>query len=716
MDPREDVTRRPYHSRLLVEEVLRTRWEEFRQSDDRLAFYEGAHPDVSVVLVTYGRVELTLECLRRLESVQRCVELIVVDNASPDLTGELLERLSGAQVVRNSQNHGFLRGANAGAALAKAPALLFLNTDALLHPGAVETALEKLTSAVGVVGARLIYADGTLQEAGAKIFDGGTTTYPHGRELSPNHPNVLRDRSVDYCSGCFLLTRTVLFRRLGGFDERFAPGYYEDADYCIRVRHAAYDVLYAADVTVTHLEGASAKEGEREELMRRNGLVFRKLHERWRSLDRQVRVLIVDDKLPSDTEGSGYPRTIELVRACAELGYNVTLFGMNGPPNPPRAAGLPEKSVSFVAASRAGPLRAFLEANEFDLVWVSRPHNMKAASPALAGRCVVYDAEALFAMRDLLHAKLFGGDVRKAERSIQAELALGAEVAPVVSCVTEDEAERFRERGRHAYVVSHTTDGASLPLKRRKGVVWVGGVSPGVPNEDALCWYLDEVRPLLEERDDLLVIGSPGHLKRRPGVKFAGTLSAKRLRNTLARARCMIVPMRWAAGIPLKGVTGMAHGLPLVATQLAASQLRLPEAALVSDDPHEFARYIDRLLTDDALWEEQHRMVREIVQSRFTRDVFRRSVETVITIALVLHTRGGPRSSPRTVVPRPRLQAFSAGMPKVASRKRSVPQRRRRFGNGRGEPSVVVQRPAVQGPRTGHRFTPVVRRVKLRPR
>lgn len=697
--------------------TLSQRWSEFSRSSERLSFYDGPEPELSAVIVSYGRVELTLECLRRLAPVDHRIELVLVDNASPDGTPVLLDRIDGARIIRNQKNEGFLLGSNMGATVARAPALLFLNTDAFLHPGSLEAALAKLKEPVGVVGGRLVYASGKLQEAGARVFDGASNTYPYGRGRPFDSQDAGVDRSVDYCSGCFFLTHTKLFRELGGFDTRYAPGYYEDADYCMRARRKGYDVLYASDALVTHLEGASAPKSERVQLMMRNKLRFQDAHRDWKSVDLHgLRVLVVDDRLPTDVDGSGYPRTIELIRSCAELGCKVTLYGVQGMAIEPAKAGLSSDQVTFVAAATAGSLRAYLDRHQFDLIWVSRPHNMKLALPLVFGQRVVYDAESLFAMRGILRAKLFGPDdkqLEELERELKEELTLGAGVAPVVSCVTEPEAQRFREHGRRAYVVSHTTEGELRPLAERRGAVWLGGIHPGVPNDDALRWYLDNVRPLLKGPDELVVIGKNGpyYLKPPPeGAELAGEVSAARLRTLLSSARCMVVPTRWAAGIPLKAVTGMAHGLPIVASKLVAGQLALPAGALASDDPAEFASLVDRILSDDGLWEQQHQMVMEAVQARFSRSAFRRSVEVVLTSALGMPIAGGASNG----VPI-RRHAANPARPSHKPRSAVAADQRRRV---RPQPipgsPVVVKRPGIQAPQRSRSRTVRLPRIRVR--
>jgi O-antigen biosynthesis protein len=110
----------------------------------------------------------------------------------------------------------------------------------------------------GAVGGKLVYPDGTLQEAGGVVFSDGTAMNFGRADADLDEPLYNFVREADYCSAALLATKRVLFSRLGGFDARYAPGYYEDTDYCFRVRGAGHRVLYQPESAVVHQEGASA--------------------------------------------------------------------------------------------------------------------------------------------------------------------------------------------------------------------------------------------------------------------------------------------------------------------------------------------------------------------------------------------------------------------------------------------------------------------------
>ena len=223
-------------------------------------------PEVDIVIVNWNGGALVRACLASLAAAgdDPAKAVVVVDNASVDGSADGLERPDlRLTVLRNPNNAGFGRACNQGAALGRAPAILFLNPDTEIGPDAVRLALAALSADanVGVVGAQLVDGTGRVQRMCARRPSALSLI---GQELHldrvmpnrvPTHFMAEWDHAasgpVDQVMGAFLMIRRSLFERLGGFDERFHV-YYEDVDLCARAWDAGFTVHHLAEATVRH--------------------------------------------------------------------------------------------------------------------------------------------------------------------------------------------------------------------------------------------------------------------------------------------------------------------------------------------------------------------------------------------------------------------------------------------------------------------------------
>ncbi len=635
----------------------------FLAGSERLELAPRETPRVSVILVLYNRAELTLRCLRALARVTVPFEVVIVDNASTDATGALLARVAGARVSRNSENAGFLRAVNAAARDARGDYLLLLNNDAELRPGALEAALARAAASpdVGAVGGRLVLPDGALQEAGSIIWrDGACDGY--GRGDSPRAPEYDFARDVDYVSGAFLLTPRALFAEMGGFDERYAPAYYEDADYCVRLWKLGRRVVYEPRAIVSHFEFASSTSREaavRAQSERRARFVAQ--HRDWlaaqpdraqsRPLEARARpgrgrrILLVDDRVPHAMHGSGHPRARDLLDALVARGDFVTvyptLFAEGGD-----ARDAPD-GVEVMSEWGADRLGEFLDARRgyYDAIVVSRPHNMRRvralARPARAR--LIYDAEAIFALRDARRRRVRGEPVSDAAlaREVADEVALAAGADAVLS-VSDAERERFAAVAP-SFTLGHAVAPAPTPrpFAAREGLLFVGAFyEDESPNSDSVFWFVRDILPRVRD-----AIGAPVGLSiagARPtrGVIALGDAAAgvevlggvDDLVPLYDHARVFVAPTRFTTGLPYKIHHAAAHGLPVVGTSLLAEQLGWQDGVelLVADEPGAFARAVARAYGDAALWER----LRAAALARVERDCSRRAFDAALDRAL----------------------------------------------------------------------------------
>jgi len=250
-----------------------------------------AGPRVSTVVVSFNTRDHLLSCLASLEASLVPVEVIVVDNASRDGSADAVaERFPATRLVRNAENAGFARASNQGLALARAPYVLLLNSDAEVRPGAVEAmvALLEARPRVAAVGPRTVSGDGTVQ-----VSFGPPLTPVHEwrqrrlvRGVRARRPAALRraaalagvEREPAWLSGSCLLARRDALAAIGGFDEDFFL-YEEDVDLCHRLHRAGGTLVFTPAAEVVHHLGRSmdqTPDRARLEYQRSHILYYRK--------------------------------------------------------------------------------------------------------------------------------------------------------------------------------------------------------------------------------------------------------------------------------------------------------------------------------------------------------------------------------------------------------------------------------------------------------
>ena len=224
---------------------------------------------VSVIIVNWNTGDLLGDCLSSIPAGMGDLpfEVIVVDNASGDGSAALIKRdFGGVSLIVNTQNKGFARACNQGAAAARGEYLFFLNPDTILHSGSVKKLIEfaRTCSWLGAVGPQLIGRRGKIQNSVRKLprmkdFLIKDTMikliFPGGRKnrIVFTLP-AARPSRVEQISGAAFLIPKALWHKFGAMDERFFM-FYEEVDLCRRIRDMGYEIYYLPTAKVVHTGG-----------------------------------------------------------------------------------------------------------------------------------------------------------------------------------------------------------------------------------------------------------------------------------------------------------------------------------------------------------------------------------------------------------------------------------------------------------------------------
>jgi GT2 family glycosyltransferase/glycosyltransferase involved in cell wall biosynthesis len=595
--------------------------------------------EVSIIIPVFNQFQFTHACLASLKTVEERsrFEVIVVDDCSTDETGELVPRMEGVIYLRNETNSGFIASCNRGAAQARGKYLFFLNNDTIVKPDWLTALLDTFGKdpRAGIVGSKLVYPDGRLQEAGGIIWR-DASGWNYGKFDDPGKPEYNYLREVDYCSAAALMIPKSLFQKLGGFDERYAPAYYEDTDLSFKTRKDGYKVLYQPLSEIIHYEGVtggtdlSTGTKKHQDI---NRLTFAKtwateLAERPATGDLTSltqsppggkNILVIDHHLPMPDKDSGSVRMFNILRILSGLGHRVTFIPDNLADIPPYGAELRKRGIEVIHHPYIKKVRDYLisHGSGFDAVVLSRcdfarKHIADARLNAPQSR-IIFDTVDLHFLRTHREAHITSDpeaqESAREKEQLEYDLIDQADETWVVSSVERELLQEARP-DKVIEIVSNIVEvpGSNTPFGLRRDFLFIGGFQH-TPNIDAVIFFLEEIYPLVKERlpdAKFYIIGD----KAPPEVVALGTENVivtglqRDVRPFFESVKLSVAPLRWGAGVKGKINQSIAFGVPVVATSLAVEGMELTdhEDILVADKPEDFARALIELYKSEELW------------------------------------------------------------------------------------------------------------------
>ncbi len=619
-------------------------------------------PLVSIVIPAHNHADTTTACLQSIADgwfETLAVQIIVVDDASTDGTAGIVGLLEGVDLVSNGRNQGFVRSCNRGASIAGGKYICFLNNDTIVSDAWLDelVTLAESDDYVGAVGSKLIYPDGTLQEAGGIIFNDGTG-WNYGRTENAADPRYTFVREVDYCSGAALLVRTSAFRELGGFDDAYAPAYYEDVDLCFGLRSLGYRVLYQPRSVVTHLEGISSGTDVRKGTKRFQEINRTTFVEKWKGelaryfpgdarhvpdaarRRRGAAILVIDSYVPVYDKEAGSNRLFKILKILVDAGYYVFFLPDNYAALQPYTRELQDLGVEVlhhVAGGRSASDALHEILPLLDIAWICRPelfekyHEVVSRNEAAK---TIYDTIDLHFVRKKREAELLG-DTDSAEWQEVERLELrAARSADLTITVSEPDRAALRERGISDVAIIPTIHTARVGEKRRfedrSGLLFIGGYGH-TPNVDAVAWLCRDIMPMVWDRVPdakvtLLGNNPPQAVK---DLASSRVIVPGYLRDVSAyfeQSRVFVAPLRFGAGLKGKIGQSLEFALPVVTTPVGAEgfPLRSGENCYIAASADDFAQAVIKLYTDEPTWSSFARASAEVLEEFSDEHVGRR--------------------------------------------------------------------------------------------
>ena len=620
--------------------------------------------EISIIIPVFNQFRFTQACLASLQEHQgpERFEVIVVDDCSTDGTAEAVPRMPGVVYLRNETNCGFIASCNRGAEKARGKYLIFLNNDTLVRRGWLTALLDTFSqeSGAGIVGSKLIYPDGRLQEAGGVIWQ-DASGWNYGKFDDSEKPEYNYLREVDYCSAAALMIPKALFHSVGGFDSRYAPAYYEDTDLAFKVRQAGYKVLYQPLSEVVHYEGATGGTDLATGTKKHQEINRSTFAERWaaelktkptngdlaflRQAPRgRKNILVIDHHVPKPDHDSGSLRMFQILTLLHQLGHCVTFIAANLANEAPYAGQLQKRGIQVVYHPYIRTVRDYLVSHgpDFDAVVLSRCDfarkyiaDVRLHAPQSR---VIFDTVDLHYVREGGEAQLTGDLelARSAQKKQQLEHQL-IEQADETWVVSPFEQRLLQKEwpDKSIQLVSNIVDipGSKTPFGLRRDYLFIGGFQHK-PNIDAVLFFLQKIYPLVSDRlpdTKFYIIGG------KPPPEIVALATERVILAGLQSdahpffdtVRLSVAPLRFGAGVKGKINQSMALGVPVVATSVAAEGMELQdhEDVLLADEPEDFAQALINLYESEELWTRLSENGIRKTRALYSTDTARKKVE-----------------------------------------------------------------------------------------
>lgn len=617
----------------------------FQENDKNfapLSFPVHAAPKVSIVIPVHNKFHVTYHCLASLlvAANQATFEVILVDDGSSDSTLTVPKIIAGIQYVRNDESLGFIRSCNKGGGSANGEYIVMLNNDTEVTTGWLDElicAFEHFDN-VGMAGAKLLYPDGTLQEAGGIVWNTGNP-WNYGRQANPYDPRYCYARQADFLSGACVMLPLQLWREIGGFSETYVPAYFEDTDLAFQVRDRGYKTVYVPFSQVIHYEGISNGVSVESGIKRFQEVNRPKFKARWAAACRAngeegkdlelnkdrncvMRALVIDAETPRPDVDAGSYASIQGLRMLQTLGFKCTFLPQNIAWMGRYTETMQRMGIECLYSPFVGTVNEVIEkrGSEFDLIYITR-YNVakdyleKIRQFAPKAKIVLNNSDLHF-LREI-RAALHNNNAEDLARSVQTrddELSVMRQVDLVLSYTDVEK----------AIILSHNLSSTKVakcpwvcetikvvePFEARADIAFLGGYGHA-PNVEAVEWFVQKVMPLISislPKVTFRVYGSgvPQRLmdlaKKNKNISIEGWVAD--VFDVYSTCRVFVAPLQSGAGIKGKVIGALAHGVPCVLSPVAAEGIPVGAGvnAAVAETPEQWAQKITEIYSNQRIW------------------------------------------------------------------------------------------------------------------
>jgi len=600
-------------------------------------------PLVSIIIPVHNNFNYTYNCISSILDSEKSLsfEIIISNDNSNDETTFLKTKYfknnKNILVYNNHKTYNFLLNCKRATKRARGKYILFLNNDTKVHKEWLTYLLKIIENdeKVGMVGSKLIYPDGLLQEAGGIVWSNGECLN-YGRGSNSDFPEYNYVKEVDYISGTSIIIRKFLWDKIGGFDKRFIPAYYEDTDFAFELRKLGYKVMYQPLSVVEHYEGISNGKELISGIKKYQVKNKIKFIDKWqKELKNQVletfmardrcfnksRIFVIDRFVPNFDKDAGGRCCFMYLNLYQRLGLQVTFLGNDFQKIEPYTTILQQKGMEILYGDtykNETYLENWFKENlkYFKFVYLQRPDIGQKYIDLIRK---YFSGKIFYFAHDLHHIRLareynITHDKNKyieSETVKQIEMEIFNKV-DIIHVVGDFEYNYLKEKFENKiirniplFIYENNYDMIEKDFSKRNGLIVVAGLLHA-PNADGVLWFAKEIYPKIIDKFNEIVwyiVGSdiPDEIKNleSKNIIIKGFLSDEELHLLYQKCRIAIAPLRFGAGVKGKILEAAHNQIPIVTTSIGGEGLdKSLGAFIVEDNAEKMAKIICELYED----------------------------------------------------------------------------------------------------------------------
>ncbi len=635
-----------------------------------IEFKKEKNPRVSIIIPVYNNYYYTKQCLASIKKNVSNIsyEIILADDNSSDETMFIENITKNIKVVKNKKQKGFLQNCNFASKEARGDYIVFLNNDTQVFPNWLEALVETIErdSSIGMVGSKLVYPDNTLQEAGGIVFSNGSG-WNYGRGDNPEKLCYNYKREVDYVSGASIIISKSLWKELNGFDENFTPAYYEDTDLAFRVRYLKkLKVVYQPLSVVVHYEGKSNGTDTSSGLKQYQIKNKEKFYNKWKKelsefhaqssndlflakdyAKNKKNILVIDWDILRYTRATGSRVTFQYLQFFEQSNFNTKYYPNAWNP----VENFLEKHLECGVEVINEDFIEYIKKNGkyFDYIYLNRPniapHYIEDIRKYTTAK-VLYQCHDLHYLRQY-RQRLINKD-ENAEKLYKTEKETEFKVFNKmdVFCSFSDEEIDIVKKEKPDLCTCQVPlfifdvndmNKISYDSNTRKDIIFVAGFGH-LPNVDAAKWFVNGVFSSVKKKIPgikFYIVGSNPTQEvldlQSKDIVVTGYVSDEKLNEIYSKAKMVVVPLRFGAGVKGKIVEAAYNKVPVITTTIGIEGIPNENNFIdVEDDAELFAKKIIENYNNDELLNKKSEMCKSFIEKNYSPQAVKNSLKKII--------------------------------------------------------------------------------------